>query len=96
MNEQSMPVYITPPPRNPLTQLLGIVIGVAMLALGFMLGIVALAVVAGLGLALWIAAWFRGRKPVTRGPDRKPDNHRNTETIDAEYTVISRDSEPPA
>ena len=53
-----MPVYISPPPRNPLTQLLAAVVGVLAMAGAFIFGLVALAVVAGLAAILGIAAWI--------------------------------------
>lgn len=100
-----MPVYITPPPRNPLTQLLAAIVGVLAMAGAFLFGLVALAVVAGIAAIIGIAAWWQGwrlRRQVQAGqasrgsaetrdaPRRRPA--RGT-TIEAEYTVISRTNE---
>ena len=81
------------PPRSPLARLLGTIVAVLLLAGAFMLGLAALAVIAGLALVVGLAAWLRGwwlartgRAPRTGGgADRAP----GTESIEAEYTVIS-------
>ncbi|MEN1727421.1 MAG: hypothetical protein AAGJ52_03185 [Pseudomonadota bacterium] len=75
------------PPQNPLARLGLVLLGVAILALSFMLGIVFLAIAAGLAiigaLALTVRRWF--------GLDRKssPDD----QTIEVEYRVIRREQE---
>ncbi len=88
-----MPVYLSRPPSNPLTRLLAALIGVLVLVGAFMLGIVALAIVAGLGTALWVAArlrigWIKRQLPA-RGQDT-PSEKKKAEIIEAEYTVVSR------
>ena len=91
-----MPFYLSQPPSNPLTRLLAALIGALVLLGAFMLGIVALAIVAGLGAALWVAArlrigWIKRQLPA-RGQE-SPSEKRNTEIIEAEYTVVSRHRE---
>lgn len=94
-----MPVYLTPPPQNPLTRVVAAIVALLVLAGAFMLGLVALAIVAGLGLAIGLAAWIRaawnGRRSTTGGPTPSPRPRRG-QSIEAEYTVVSRqeDSRP--
>ena len=54
-----MPLYITPPPTNPLVRILMAVVGLLVLVGSFMLGLVAIAVVAGLGLLAGAISWLR-------------------------------------
>lgn len=89
---------MTPPPRNPLTRLLAIVIGVLVLVGVLTIGLVVLAVAAGLGVIFAIAAWIRSRFLAPRRPSahaETPDQtgkpgHGRDNVIDAEYTVVSR------
>ena len=81
------------PPRSPLARLLGTIVGILVLAGAFMLGLAALAVVVGLGLAVGLAAWVRGwwlartgRAPNNDGGGARPAG---SGSIEAEYTVIS-------
>ncbi len=87
-----MPVYITPPPRNPIVQLLAAVIAALALAGAFMLGLVALAVVAGLAVIVGVAAWIQGWRVSRRIRQAVDQGHAGNqgEAIEAEYTVISR------
>lgn len=88
-----MPVYFTPPPGNPLTRLVAAILAVLVMVGAFMLGVVALAVVTGLavilGVAMWLRTW-RIRRNLRRGAATRRDGARESDIIDAEYTVISR------
>jgi len=91
-----MPHYISPPPQNPLTRIIAAVIAVFVLIGSFMIGMVALLVVAAVGAILAIAIWLRvmwiKRRMKKDGVnfDRPVDMSQNTgQVIDAEYTVIS-------
>ena len=98
-----MPVYLTPPPRNPLVQAIAAVIGVVLMVGAFMIGLVAFAAIAGLALLAGLVAWVRmawlRRKGVGTGPQRpQPDatqDNRPSATIEAEYTVVSRSEDTP-
>ena len=91
-----MPYYISPPPQNPLTRILTAIIAVFALVGFLMLGMVALLVVAGVGLigglALWLrVAWIK-RRLQKSGVDFGSvtgDQGESGNVIDAEYTVIS-------
>lgn len=88
-------MYISPPPRNPLGQLLAAVFGVLAMVGAFVFGLVALAVVAGLaalvGILVWFQSWRIRRQMSAANP--APDRRTHGETIDAEYTVISRQND---
>ena len=90
---------MTPPPKNPLTRLLAVVIGVLALAAFFTVGLIALAVVVGIGLVLWVVAWIRIRffspRRTTRTEQHSgtpPGDEARTDSIEAEYTVVSRET----
>lgn len=90
-----MPVYISPPPRNPLAQLFAAVVGVLAMAGAFIFGLVALAVVAGIAAVIGMAAWIYGwrlRRQMRRHQASRP-RHEADDVIEAEYTVISRKSD---
>lgn len=92
-----MAVYRITPPQNPLARVLAAIVALAVLAGAFMLGLVVFAVVAGLALVLGVAACLRGLFLRHRGRrDGAPADTRTrrSETIEAEYTVISRRREP--
>jgi len=91
-----MPYYISPPPQNPLTRILAAIVAVFALVGFFMLGMVALLVIAGValigGLALWLRVAFIKRRLRKSGMDFSPASTKQQESgdvIDAEYTVIS-------
>lgn len=90
-----MPVYISPPPRNPLAQLFAAVVGVLTMAAAFIFGLVALAVVGGIaalmGIAAWIYSW-RLRRQMRHHEASRP-REGSVDVIEAEYTVISRKSD---
>ncbi len=91
-----MPVYLSRPPSNPLTRLLAGVVGALVLVGAFMVGMVAILVVLGVGLVagawLWFQQWRATRSGVARGPET-PHRQQAGDTIEAEYTVISRDDD---
>ncbi|MDX2417276.1 MAG: hypothetical protein QNK19_07435 [Xanthomonadales bacterium] len=91
-----MPYYISPPPQNPLTRILTAIIAVFALVGFLMLGMVALLVVAGVGLVAGLVLWVRvawvKRRLQKSGVDFSsvPGEHTESgDVIDAEYTVIS-------
>ena len=93
---------INPPPQSPLTRVIGGILAVITLIGAFMIGMVALLVVAGVGLFAGIAIWFRvawiKRQMRKNGFDatsgaavnKAASNHA---VIDAEYTVVSKQEE---
>ena len=95
-----MPLYISPPPANPLSRLLLGLVGLLVLAGSFMLGLLAFLVAAGLalvaGLAVWLrVAWLRRqlRKQGFEGDPEATPRPAAEQAIDAEYTVVSRHRE---
>ena len=91
-----MPYYISPPPQGPLTRIIAAIVATFILAGAFMIGMVALLVIAGIGLIAGIAIWLRvawiKRKLRKSGVDLSfnAENPRASgQVIDAEYTVIS-------
>ena len=91
-----MPYYISPPPQNPLTRILAGIIAVFALVGSLMLGMVALLVVAGVGLIAGLALWLRvawiKRRLQKSGMDFSsgPQTQRESgDVIEAEYTVVS-------
>ena len=98
-----MPYYISPPPQNPLTRIIAAIIAVVTLAGALMLGMVALLVVASLGLiaglALWArVAWVKHRlkkSGVNLSAGGPTPGRESGDVIDAEYTVVSvQESDP--
>jgi len=90
-----MAVYRITPPQNPLGRALAAVVALALFAGAFMLGLVALAVVAGLAVLLGSAAWLNGwrlRRKLRRSGQQSAAQG---QTIEAEYTVVSRRRDPP-
>jgi hypothetical protein len=86
-----MRYYISPPPTSPLARLLGSIFAVLVIAGAIVFGLFVLAAAVGLGLLLWtgmaIRGWWLRRKGLGRPPGPRD---RKSETIEAEYTVISR------
>ena len=67
-----------------------------------MLGIVALAVIAGLGLLIWFGVWARMLwirrqlgKQADSAPQDTPGAGTHRKAIETEYTVISRKQDSP-
>jgi len=92
-----MPLYISPPPANPLSRVLLGLVGLLALAGSFMLGLLAFVVVGGLvlvaGLVVWLrVAWLRHqlRKQGFTGAPETARESSVQQVIDAEYTVVSR------
>ncbi len=103
-----MPVYLTPPPGNPLTRALAAVVATLFLIGAFMIGMVAFLIALGIsllaGLWFWIKNWRvlsevakqTRAAGTTHGAERpgRPAGRAN-DTIEGEYTVVSRDDEHP-
>lgn len=99
----TMAVYLIRPPRSPLMRVLATLLGTLMLAGAFMLGLVFFAVLLGLGVVLgivaWVRVWWLGRKAGGQYSNRTeqppqgehPADSRTGSTIEAEYTVVSRE-----
>jgi len=100
-----MTYYISPPPQGPLARIIASIIAVLMLIGGFMIGMVALLVIAGVGLVAGLAIWARvawiKRQFRKNGVDLNAGFNPSTVTpkedpgqvIEAEYTVISEREE---
>jgi len=100
-----MPYYISPPPQGPLTRIIAGILAVFTLIGAFMIGMVALLVIAGVGLIAGIAIWMRiawvkrqlrksGFGPgATINPSAATSAEQSSQVIDAEYTVISEREE---
>lgn len=86
-----MPYYINPPPQSPLTRVIAGIIAVFTLVGAFMIGMVALLVVAGVGLVAGIAIWLRIAWIKRRF--KKSGAAQDGDVIEAEYTVISKREE---
>lgn len=91
-----MPIYISPPPQNPLIRVVTAIVAVIMLVGAFMVGMAALLVVAGLGLIAGIVIWIRvawikrqlRKSGVDLGVTMK-NQQTSGHVIEAEYTVVS-------
>lgn len=86
-----MKYYISPPPVSPLARVLGSIFAVLVIAGAIVFGLFVLAAAVGLGLLLWTGMAIRGWWLRRRGfgtPRGKPGDR--SQTIEAEYTVISR------
>jgi len=97
-----MPYYISPPPQSPLTRIITAIIAAFVLVGAFMIGMVALLIVAGVGLIAGIAIWIRvawiKRKLRQSGVDLNVNadvSKASGHVIDAEYTVISDTQDQP-
>jgi hypothetical protein len=93
----AMAVYRITPPQNPLGRALAAVVALLVLAGAFMLGLVVFAIVAGLAVIVGIVAWARGlflRHSGAKAPSPRESPAKPSQTIEAEYTVISRRREP--
>jgi hypothetical protein len=95
-----MPYYISPPPQNLLTRIITAIIAVFVLVGAFMIGMVALLVVGGIGLLAGLALWVRiawvKRQLRKSGVDLNAGmnagvnpQRESGDVIDAEYTVVS-------
>jgi uncharacterized membrane protein YraQ (UPF0718 family) len=96
-----MRYYLSPPPQNPLARILTAIAALLVLAGAFMLGIVALVVVAGLGLLVWLGVWMRMlwlrrhlRNRSAGDGDRRHGDSGEDRVIETEYTIISRRRDP--
>lgn len=97
-----MTYYISPPPPNLLSRIVAAIVATCVLIGAFMFSVVALVIVAGVGLVLGIAIWLRvawiKRQMRKSGIDPsagvQPETGAKTSqnpgrVIDAEYTVVS-------
>jgi hypothetical protein len=100
-----MPYYISPPPQNFLTRIIASVIAVLTVIGAFMIGMVALLVVAGVGLIAGVAIWLRviwikrqlRKSGVNLGANSNTSPAHTSpmtgQVIEAEYTVVSEQEE---
>ena len=99
-----VPLYISPPPRNPLTAAIAAVFGAIVLAGAFFLGFFVLLVVAGIGLMIWLGLVIRfkwlerklrkqGKGPWAAKHDQRGTSSERDSAIEGEFTVVSRDRE---
>jgi len=87
-----MPYYISPPPQSPLARAIAAIIAVLALAGAFMVSVVALLVVAGVGLIAGLVIWLRLawiKRRLHKGGSNTATPDIAGQVIDAEYTVIS-------
>lgn len=97
-----MTYYISPPPAGLLSRIIAAIVAACVLIGAFMVGVVALVIVAGVGLVLGIAIWLRvawikrqmRRSGIDLGAHTQPDTNAGDSpdpgrVIDAEYTVVS-------
>lgn len=83
--------YISPPPMNPVTRVLAAVFTALALLGAFFFGFVIFIAALGMGLILWLVLAVRGWWLRRKGaPARQASAASYRETIDAEYTVISK------
>ena len=87
--------YITPPPMNPISRILASLFAVLLIVGAVIFGFFVLAGGIVLGLLGWIVLSVRGwwlRKKGIETPQAPPSqaSTNSTDSIDAEYTVISR------
>jgi hypothetical protein len=84
---------------NPLSRLLAGLLAVLALAGALFFGVFVLALVLGLGLVAWVFLWvrmwwIRRKMPRSHNAGAAADSQsRQSEIIDAEYTVVSRRDE---
>ena len=91
-----MPYYLNPPPQGPLARIIATIIAVFALVGAFMLGLVALLVIAGIaliiGLTIWLrVAWIKRqlRKSGVNLDMETGDSRESGNVIDAEYTIVA-------
>lgn len=87
--------YISPPPMNPIARIIASLFGVLLIVGAVIFGFFVLVGGVVLGLVAWtgfaIRRWWLRRKGVDVSPRAPPGSTPNqSETIEAEYTVISR------
>jgi predicted lipid-binding transport protein (Tim44 family) len=81
------------PSMNPVSRLIGGLLGLLVLVGAFFFGIFVLAIAIALGLIAWLVLWLRMwwlRRNLPRNEQRTRENG---DVIEAEYEVISRDDE---
>ena len=83
--------YITGPAMSPFSRIVASIVGVLVVAGAIVFGFFVLAVVAVLGLLLWIGMVIRGWWLRRKGVETPtPVSENSSDSIEAEYTVISR------
>lgn len=55
-------IHLTQPPPGPLGKLVALIAGATLLVLGFMFSLVLLAVVAAVGVCVWLYLWWKTRE----------------------------------
>lgn len=83
--------YISGPPASPIARIIASILGVLVVVGAIIFGFFLLAAAAALGLLLWIGLSVRGwwlRRKV--GEKSRPEAGKESDVIEAEYTVISR------
>lgn len=96
-----MPLYISPPPSNPLFRALMAIIGLLVMVGAFMFGLAALLVLLAVGLVAGIVFWVRlawirrqlRREGIEMPGFEKQTRHEDAQVIEAEYVVVERHSE---
>lgn len=88
------------PPPGPLGKLVALIAGATLLVLGFMFSIVLLAVVAAVGLCVWIYLWWktRGLRRVLREQQATrtaTPAEENGQIIEGEAIVVEEREPPP-
>jgi hypothetical protein len=100
-----VPLYIAPPPMNPVSRILAGILAVVVLVAAFFFGFIVLVLAAGLGVLAWLLLslrmwwlrrqWARGGSGGHMQDDgwSESDRTHEGEVIDADYEVISRRDE---
>ena len=91
-----MPYYISQQPVNPVMRVFAALFAVLAFAGAFFFGLIILAVVVGIGLLLWLGIrlrmwWIMRHMPPAEVSSAAPSAQ--SEVIDAEYTVVSREQD---
>jgi predicted lipid-binding transport protein (Tim44 family) len=88
--------YIAPPQLNPVSRVLGGLLGLLVLVGAFFFGLIVLAVAVGLGLLAWLVLtlrmwWLRRHWQSRNGPGGPgASGRRENDVIEADYEVVSR------
>ena len=100
-----MPLYLAPPPMNPVSRILAGILAVVALVAAFFFGFFVLILAAGLGVLAWllltVRMWWLRRQWARQGPGTRArgagwpdsDSAREGDVIDADYEVVTRRDE---